>query len=78
MVAKRISSLDSETLDQLAGITGLGWTTSTLGFLSAVLGYGNGIASRLVAEPQAFLYVGLAFFLATLGLDRLARKIPDT
>ncbi|WP_415379522.1 hypothetical protein [Halosimplex sp. TS25] len=63
------------TAEQLAGITGLGWTTSTLGFLSTVLGYGNSIVGRLVTDPQSLLYVGSVCFLATLGLDRLA-KLP--
>ncbi|WP_459193462.1 hypothetical protein [Halosimplex sp. J119] len=66
---------DTDTAEQLAGITGLGWTTSTLGFLGTVLGYGNSVVGRLVTDPQSLLYVGGVFFLATLGLDRLA-KLP--
>lgn len=67
-------SLDGETLHQLAGFTGFGWTMSVLGFLSTVLGYGNSLLSRLVTDPQSLLYVGGVFFLATLGLDRLANR----
>lgn len=63
-----------DRLNQLAGLTGLGWTTSILGFLSTVVGYGNGIVSRLVTEPQSLLYLGGVFFLATLGLDRLVNR----
>lgn len=63
---------DRDLLDQLAGVTGVGWTTSVLGFLGTVLGYGNSLVSRFVADSKALLYVGAVLFLATLGLDRLA------
>lgn len=66
-------SADDELLDQLAGITGIGWTTSILGFLSTVIGYGT----TVVANPATFLYIGTAFFLATLGLDRLRKRRLD-
>lgn len=66
-----------DLLNQLAGLTGLGWTTSTLGFLSTVVGYGNGIVSRLAVEPQSLLYLGGMFFLATLGLDRLVKRSTE-
>ena len=65
------SSVETERLDQLAGFTGVGWTASVLGYLGAVLGYGNALVSRLVTEPQALLYIGGVCLLATLGLDRL-------
>jgi len=42
-----------------------------LGFLSAMLGYGNGLITRLVADPQSLLYLGVVLFVTTLGLDRL-------
>lgn len=77
MVRKWLSSLDGEALEQLAGVAGVGWTASILGYLSLLVGYGNGLVSRLVAEPRALLYVGLACFLATLGLDRLADRLPE-
>lgn len=70
-------SLDGETLHQLAGFTGFGWTMSVLGFLSTIVGYGNSLVSRLVTDPQSFLYLGAVFFLATLGLDRLANEESD-
>jgi len=75
MVRERIPTPDGETLDQLAGVTGVGWTMSALGFLSSAVGYGNAVVGRLTADPQALLYVGVAFFLATLGLDRLADAV---
>lgn len=74
MALKTIPRPDQAALDQLAGFTGLGWTASGLGFLSTALGYGNSVIGRLVTDPQSFLYVGVVFFLATLGLDRLANR----
>lgn len=61
---------NEERLDQLAGLTGVGWTTSLLGYLGAAVGYG----SSLVARPSSLLYLGGALFLATLGLDRLRSR----
>ncbi|EMA58694.1 hypothetical protein [Halorubrum lipolyticum] len=75
VIPKAIRESDTDLLDQLTGLTGLGWTASVLGYLSTVIGYGNGLISRLVAEPQSLLYVGGSFFLLTLGLDRLQSKI---
>ena len=70
-------SIDGETLYQLAGITGFGWTMSVLGFFGTVLGYGNSLLSRLVMDPYSFLYVGVVLFLATLGLDHFATEPSD-
>lgn len=61
---------NEERLDQLAGLTGVGWTTSLLGYLGAAVGYG----SSLVPRPSSLLYLGGALFLATLGLDRLRNR----
>ncbi|SFR92960.1 hypothetical protein SAMN05216559_1190 [Halomicrobium zhouii] len=66
-----------DALDQLAGFTGLGWTTSILGFLSTAMGYGNALVSRFVTDSRSLLYVGVVFFLATLGLDRLANAARE-
>ena len=77
MALKAVLRPDRTDLDQLAGFTGIGWTASTLGFLGTMFGYGNGVVSRLATDPQSFLYVGVAFFLATLGLDRLARRAEE-
>ncbi|WP_123620400.1 hypothetical protein [Halorubrum sp. CSM-61] len=70
-----IRDADEDLLNQLTGLTGMGWTASVLGYLSTVIGYGNSLISRLVAEPQSLLYVGGSFFLLTLGLDRLQSKL---
>ncbi|EMA66397.1 hypothetical protein [Halorubrum kocurii] len=75
VIPKAIRESDTDLLNQLTGLTGLGWTTSVLGYLSTVIGYGNGVISRLVAEPQSLLYVGGSFFLLTLGLDRLQSRL---
>jgi len=68
---------DGDVLDQLAGITGLGWTMSVLGFLSTALGYGNWLVARLVTAPQSLLYLGAVLFVVTLGLDRLKETLTD-
>ncbi len=36
--------LDSETLHRLGGVTGIGWTTPVLGYVSVFVGYGVGIS----------------------------------
>jgi hypothetical protein len=41
---------------------------------STVVGYGNSLVTRLVADPTSLLYLGFVFFLATLGLDHLASE----
>ncbi|SHH50503.1 hypothetical protein [Halobaculum gomorrense] len=70
MSLKQRIGANGDALDQVAGITGIGWTASVLGYLSAVIGYGN----SLVTNPQALLYLGGAFFMTTLGLDRLRSR----
>lgn len=77
MVDNWIPGLDGDALDQLAGVAGVGWTASLLGYLGTLAGYGNGLVGRLVTEPQSLLFVGVACFLATLGLDRLAARLDD-
>ena len=77
MSLKQRLTSDSDALEQLAGVTGLGWTASVLGYLGAVAGYGNSVVSRLVAEPHSLLYLAGALFVATLGLDRLSRRFGD-
>ncbi|MFC7098415.1 hypothetical protein [Halobaculum marinum] len=61
------SETDGGALDQLAGVTGFGWTASVLGYLGTAIGFGN----TLVTNPQSLLYLGGICFLATLGIDRL-------
>lgn len=67
-------NLSRELLHQLGGVTGFGWTASVIGYLSAALGYGGGYISRFAADSQSFLYAGVVLFLATFGLDRLAKS----
>jgi hypothetical protein len=64
---------DEDTLSQVAGITGLGWTASLLGYLSIVLGHG----SSLVTNPLSLLYLGGILLVATLGLDQLKSTVSD-
>lgn len=71
MSLKEKPPLDKDALNQLAGLTGLGWTASVLGYLTTIIGYGNSVVTRVVADPQSLLYLGGALFVATLGLDRL-------
>ncbi|MGM0398044.1 MAG: hypothetical protein ACQEQY_03540 [Halobacteriota archaeon] len=74
MSLKQQLTAEHDLLDQLAGVTGLGWTVSLLGYLGTLIGYGNSIVSRLVVDPQSLLYIGGAFFVATFGLDRLRNR----
>lgn len=69
--------MNREVLHKLGGVTGLGWTASLLGYLSTVLGYGNGVVARVVTNPQSLLYAGVVLFLVTLGLDRLVQSGTD-
>lgn len=62
-----------ETLDQVAGITGVGWTASLLGYLSTVLGFNTALG----ANPQSLLYLGAVLFVTTLGLDRVRKNRED-
>ena len=64
---------NGDALDQVAGITGVGWTASLLGYVGSVIGYSN----SLITNPQALLYLGGAFFITTLGLDRLRSRQAD-
>lgn len=74
---EKLPSPNGETLSQLAGVTGVGWTTSILGFLTTVIGYGNSLISRFMADSRSFLYAGVVFFLMTVGLDRIANRLAE-
>lgn len=77
MERNRFRIFDANALDRLAGYTGVGWTTSFCGFLTMGLGYGPGVLGRSLVDTGALLYLGLAFFLATVGLDKLANTVAD-
>lgn len=66
---------DAKTLDQLAGLTGIGWTASILAYLILAVGVGNSLFSQLVADPVLLLYLGGVLLVATLGLDRLQNSL---
>jgi len=70
MSLKGMARSDWDVIDQVAGITGFGWTASLLGYLGTAIGYSN----SLITNPQTLLYVGSVFFVTTLGLDRLRSR----
>lgn len=75
--ASEAGASERERLDQLAGFTGLGWTTSILLFLTTTISPGSGPVEHIVAEPAVFLYLGVVLFLVTLELDRRgSRRSP--
>ena len=59
--------MSEEDLDQVAGLTGAGWTASLTGYLSTMVGHGN----TLVVNPPSLLSLGGVLFATTPGLDRL-------
>lgn len=71
MSIKPSAVLSDDVLDQLAGLTGLGWTTALLGYLVTAVGLGHSVVTRVVADPLSLLYLGGVLLVATLGLDRL-------
>jgi hypothetical protein len=64
-------------LNQLAGIAGLGWTASFLGFLMSVVRSGNTLVARFGADPRSLLYLGIVCFLVTMVLDRVANAAEN-
>lgn len=77
MALPRTSPSETDLVDQIAGITGLGWTASLLGYLITVVGYGNSVISRLVVDPRSLLYVGSVLLVVTVGLDRFQRTLTE-
>lgn len=73
MTPKRRLLASENVLDQVAGITGLGWTASLLGYLSSVIGYSN----HVLPNPQSLLYLGGILLVTTLGLDRLKETLAS-
>jgi hypothetical protein len=73
MTLKHKLAVTDDSLDQLAGVTGFGWTASLLGYVSSTIGY----STALVTNPQSLLYLGGVLFVATLGLDRLTDRRSD-
>jgi hypothetical protein len=73
MALRQRLAAKEDTLDQVAGVTGFGWTASVLGYLSTAIGYSN----ALVTNPQSLLYLGAVLFVTTLGLDRLKHRLSS-
>jgi len=67
MALKEKIDAKEDALNQVAGITGFGWTAALLGYFTSVLGY----SSTFITNPQSLLYLGGVLFVTTLGLDRL-------
>lgn len=78
-IRSRLPSLqvNADTLRELGGFTGLGWTASILGYLGTLAGYGSVYLSRLINDPTSFLYAAGILFLMTLGLDQLATRLEE-
>jgi len=74
MSIKETLKSNVDTLDQVAGFTGFGWTVSLLGYLSVLVGYSD----TLVTSPQSLLYLGGILFVTTLGLDQLRERLSNS
>ncbi|AGN02287.1 hypothetical protein L593_11720 [Salinarchaeum sp. Harcht-Bsk1] len=68
---------DEQFLHELAGITGLGWTASTLGFIGSLIWYGDAPGGSHPLESRVLLYLGICCFVATIGLDALRTVLDD-
>lgn len=77
MSLNQVGDWDADVLDQLAGLTGIAWTTSILAYGATVLGYGSGVIPRFIVDRQLLLVLGCVFFVATIGLDKLRRIRSD-
>lgn len=73
MALRQRLTANEDTLNQVAGFTGFGWTASVLGYLSTAIGYSN----AFVTNPQSLLYLGVVLFVTTLGLDRLKHRLSN-
>jgi len=73
MSRTQLSVTDTDALDRLAVFTGLGWTTSMLGYLTTAVGHAT--LPGPVADPRLLLSVGVVLLMATLGLDRLQNRL---
>lgn len=68
---------DEAFLHELAGITGVGWTGSMLGFLGSMIWYGDGLGASLPPGSRVLFYLAVACFVATVGLDALRTIVDD-
>lgn len=73
MSLKQNIGANEDLLDTAAGLTGIGWTTSLLGYLSGVVGY----STAPLVSPQSLLYLGGILFLTTVGLDQLNETLSS-
>lgn len=77
MSLREVGASSDDHLYRLAGITGLGWTVSILGYLSTVIANGNAPVTALGTNPQLLLYLGGVLFVVTFGLERLRDTLPN-
>lgn len=73
MSLKESIGADENALETVAGVTGIGWTTSLLGYLVTVAGY-SAVPS---VGPRPLLYLGGFLLVTTLGLDRLKDELSN-
>lgn len=58
---------NEDLLDTAAGLTGIGWTASLLGYLAAVVGY----SIAPLGNPRSLLYLACILLVTTVTLDLL-------
>jgi hypothetical protein len=67
-----------DALDQLDGITGLGWTAALIGYLVSLIDLGGSVLTEVVPDTASLLSLGGVLFAPTLGLDRLNRSAAES
>jgi hypothetical protein len=70
MSPKEEIDANADLLDTAAGLTGIGWTTSLLGYLATAMGN----SPTPLVSPQSLLYLGGILFVTTIGLDALSDR----
>lgn len=68
---------DDAVLHELAGITGVGWTASSLGFIGSLVWYGNAPGPSQPLGSWVLLAVAIGCFVTTVGLDAFRSVISD-
>jgi hypothetical protein len=70
--------MTDDVRDQLAGLTGFGWTTALVGSLPVLVSAGHSTGTRIVDDPVSHLSLGGVLFVASLGLDRVDRSDAES
>jgi hypothetical protein len=66
---------DDGHLYQLAGLTGVGWTASLLGYRGTMIATDD--LTRFVTNPRSLLYLGVVLFVVTVGLECLRSELSE-